>query len=96
MVEPRFARKEPRGFCLRSTHPTTMLQEILILLRRRPFEPFAVRTSDGHEYVVPTPDHAALNPKGTRLVIFTDDDQQFSLSSLHVAGIRSPLDLART
>lgn len=70
-----------------------MLQEIYALLQRRPFEPFAVRTSDGHEYVVPTPDHASLNPKRTRLVIFTDDDNQYSLSALHIAGVRSPLQL---
>ena len=95
MIEFLVDGKGPRGFGLRSPEPTTMLQEIFLLLQRRPFEPFAVRTSDGHEYVVPTPDHAARNPKGTRLVVFTDDDEQFSLSALHIAGIRSPLDLAQ-
>jgi hypothetical protein len=72
-----------------------MLKEILALLRRRPFQPFAVRTSDGHEYTVPTPDHAALNPAKTRLTIYTDADEEYSLSALHIAGVRSPLSIAQ-
>ena len=72
-----------------------MLQEIFSLLQRHPFEPFAVLTSDGHEYLVPTPDHAELNPRRTRVVIFTDQDEQYSLSALHIVGIRSPLQTAQ-
>ena len=72
-----------------------MLQEVLALLQRKPFEPFAVRTSDGHEYIVPTPDHASMNPARTRLTIYTDGEEQFSLSALHVVGVRAPLALAQ-
>jgi hypothetical protein len=72
-----------------------MLQKIFALLQRRPFQPFAILTSDGHEYAVPTPDHAFLNPARTRLVIFTDDDEEYSLSALHIASVRSPLSVAQ-
>jgi hypothetical protein len=67
-----------------------MLQEIFALLQRRPFQEFSVLTSDGHVYTVPTSDHAALNPTRTRLIIFTDADEQFSLSALHIVGVRAP------
>jgi hypothetical protein len=37
-----------------------------------PFVPFIVRTSDGHEYPVPTIDHIYLPPSGSRVVISDD------------------------
>jgi hypothetical protein len=70
-----------------------VLQEIFALLQRRPFEAFSVVTSDGHVYTVPTSDHAALNPAHTRLIIFTDADEQFSLAALHIVGVRSPASI---
>ena len=72
-----------------------MLQKIYTLLQRTPFEPFSVLTSDGHEYSVLSADHAAVNPGRTRVVIFTDQDEEYSLSALHIVSIRSPLELAK-
>ncbi len=72
-----------------------MLKEIFDLLQRRPFEPFAVLTSDGHEYVVPTPDHASMSPGRTQLIIYTDREEVFLLSGLHIVGLRKPRDLTQ-
>ena len=52
-----------------------------------PFEPFAVVTSSGQHYEIPTRDHAGLNPKGSRVVIWFDDDSSITISSLHILAL---------
>jgi len=64
-----------------------MIPRIKELLHSTPFSPFTVRTSDGREYTVPTPDHAAVNPKGTYVVVFSDNDTHANLAGLHVASV---------
>ena len=64
-----------------------MIPEVRRLLEARPFEPFAVRTSDGREYTVPTSDHAKLNPRGTYLIVFFDDDSHATVSVLHLVAV---------
>ncbi|MCA1658206.1 MAG: hypothetical protein LC627_02785 [Verrucomicrobiaceae bacterium] len=57
------------------------------LLHATPFEPFTVRTSDGHEYKVPTADHAAITPKGSRLIVFADNYSQAEIGALDIAAV---------
>lgn len=64
-----------------------MIPRIKELLHTTPFSPFTVRTSDGCEYTVPTPDHAVVNPKGTYVVVFSDEDSHVDVAGLHVAAI---------
>jgi hypothetical protein len=64
-----------------------MIPRIKELLHSTPFSPFTVRTSDGREYTVPTPDHAAVNPKGTYVVVFSDNDTHANVAGLHVAAV---------
>ncbi len=64
-----------------------MIPRIRELLNAMPFEPFTVRTSDRREYVVPTADHAAVNPKGTYVIVFSDNDSHSDISGLHVAAV---------
>ena len=64
-----------------------MIPRIKELLHTTPFSPFTVRTSDGREYIVPTRDHAAVNPKGTYVVLFSDDDSHADVAGLHVAAV---------
>lgn len=64
-----------------------MIPRIKALLHSTPFSPFTVRTSDGREYVVPTPDHAAVSPKGTYVVLFSDNDTHANVAGLHVAAV---------
>jgi hypothetical protein len=64
-----------------------MIPRIKELLHSTPFVPFTIRTSDGREYIVPTADHAAINPKGSRVIVFSDDDSQAEVAALHVATV---------
>ncbi len=64
-----------------------MIPRIRELLHAAPFQPFAIRTSDGREYTVPTADHAAVNPKGSRVIVFSDNDSQVEVAGLHVAAV---------
>jgi hypothetical protein len=45
-----------------------MIDEIRKQLEAVPFVPFSVRTSEGHEYPVPTVDHAYITPRGDRVI----------------------------
>jgi hypothetical protein len=56
-------------------------------LDRVPFVPFIIQTSDGHEYSVPTVDHAKISPRGHRVVVFTDEDATAILGPLHINSI---------
>jgi hypothetical protein len=64
-----------------------MIPRIRELLHSTPFVPFTVRTSDGREYLVPTPDHAAVHPKGSYFFVFGDDESSARIIALHVAAI---------
>jgi hypothetical protein len=52
-----------------------------------PFEPFAIITSSGHRYEVPTAHHAGIHPAGNRVVIWFDDGGGVTLSALHIAAV---------
>ena len=64
-----------------------MIDEIRTRLHRVPFTPFSVRTSDGHEYAVPTVDHAFITPRGNRVVVVDDQGATAVLGPLHINGI---------
>jgi len=64
-----------------------MIPRIRELLHSTPFIPFTIRTSDGCEYAVPTPDHAAVHPKGSYFFVFGDDESSARITPLHVAAI---------
>ncbi len=64
-----------------------MIAEARRLLEASPFAPFAVRTSDGREYQIPTADHAKLNPRGTYLIVFADDDTHVPISGLRLVAV---------
>jgi hypothetical protein len=53
-----------------------------------PFLPFVVYTANGHEYRVPTPDHAHVYPSGGRVSIFTDEDNEYILPALLISGLK--------
>jgi hypothetical protein len=64
-----------------------MIADVRRRLERVPFVPFIIRTSDGHEYSVPTVDHAKISPRGHRVVVFTDEDATAILGPLHINSI---------
>jgi hypothetical protein len=64
-----------------------MIDEIRKRLQRVPFVPFSVRTSDGHEYSVPTVDHAFITPRGNRVVVVDDEGTTAFLAPIHINGV---------
>jgi len=56
-------------------------------LAAAPFEPFSIITSSGHRYQVASPDHAGVHPRGSRVVVWFDDDSSVTLAALHIVAI---------
>jgi hypothetical protein len=54
---------------------------------KAPFVPFTIRTSDGHDYAVPTIDHIYFPPGGRRVVVANDKGIVSILTPLHITGI---------
>jgi hypothetical protein len=46
-----------------------------------------VRTSDDHEYSIPTPDHAHISPRGNRVVVYDDEGTTAVLGPIHINSV---------
>ena len=58
------------------------------LPNRVPFQPFTVRLNNGANYLVATPDHAAVGPSRMHVaVIWTDDNRQHTVSARDIASV---------
>ena len=66
-----------------------MIDEIARRLHATPFEPFSILTTDGSKYRVPHQDHAFISPRGTRVVVFDDNDTSAMLTALHIVAVKS-------
>jgi hypothetical protein len=64
-----------------------VIADVQEYLERLPFVPFLIRTSDGHEYSVPTVDHVFITPRRNRVVVVADNGAVAILGPLHVNGI---------
>jgi len=64
-----------------------MIADVRERLEKVPFVPFVIRTSDGHEYAVPTMDHAFITPRGNRVVVVADNGATNVLGPLHINSI---------
>lgn len=64
-----------------------MITDVRSQLERVPFVPFLIRTSDGHEYRVPTGDHAWIVPLGNRVAVAKDDGSVAILGPLHINSV---------
>ena len=64
-----------------------MIGDVRQHLVARPFEPFVIVTSSGQRYRVPSSEHAALNPGGSRIVVWFDDGSSVTLSGLYIAAV---------
>ena len=65
----------------------SMPAEIRRLMHAEPFIPFTVHTADGKALRVPTVDHVAVVPDGSRIFVFGDADDYDTLSPRLVARI---------
>ena len=64
-----------------------MIGDVRQHLHAAPFEPFTIVTSSGHRYRIASADHAGIHPRGTRVVIWFDDDSSVTVSGLHIVAI---------
>jgi hypothetical protein len=64
-----------------------MIADVRHHLEAGPFEPFFVVTSSGHRYRIPSADHAGIDPRGSRVVIWFDDGGSVTVAGLHIAAI---------
>jgi hypothetical protein len=63
-----------------------VIDEIREQLRRIPFVPFVPRTSDDHEYSVPTTPDSVITPRGNRVVL-VDGEGTSVFSRLRINNI---------
>ena len=64
-----------------------MIGDIKRHLSAIPFVPFTIRVADGREYWVPTPDHAHVQPAGTRVSIYSDEGFEAVLPPSLISGV---------
>ena len=64
-----------------------MIADIRHLLQAGPFEPFSIVTSSGDRHRIPSEDHAGIHPRGSRVVIWFDDDSGITVSGLQIVAI---------
>jgi hypothetical protein len=64
-----------------------MIADVRHFLESEPFEPFAIVTSSGSRHRVPSASHATINPQGSRVVVWFDDESGVIVSGLHIASV---------
>jgi hypothetical protein len=64
-----------------------MTPDVRQYLSAAPFEAFNLVTSSGHRYAIASPDHASIHPRGSRVVVWFDDDSSVTISALHIVAI---------
>ncbi len=64
-----------------------MIADIRQVLQAVPFEPFTIVTSSRKRYRVATADRADINPQGSRVVVWFDDDSSVTISGLHISSL---------
>jgi hypothetical protein len=64
-----------------------MIADVRHFLESGPFEPFAILTSGGSRYRIPSADHATINPQGSRVVVWFNDESGVIISGLHIASV---------
>jgi hypothetical protein len=66
---------------------SVVLAKIRELQRAAPFKPFAVVTSSGKSYDIPTADHLTVMGLTRRIVIEFDDYSSAEVNPLHVSSV---------
>ena len=64
-----------------------MLDQIELFIARKPFEPFVIRTSDGREYPVLTPDHVDIPPNRFSVAVYDDRSALTFLPLRQISGV---------
>jgi hypothetical protein len=64
-----------------------MIADVRHHLRAAPFEPFSIVMSSGDRYSIASADHAGIHPRGSRVVVWFDDESSVTVSAPHIVGI---------
>lgn len=64
-----------------------MNNDLRRLVHAVPFVPFTIHSADGSKLRVPSVDHIAVPPAGSRIWVFQDDGEYEIVSSLLIARI---------
>jgi len=64
-----------------------VIGDIRQFLHAGPFEPFVIVTSSGNRYRIPSADHATINPQGSRVAVWFDDESGVIISGLHITAV---------
>ena len=70
-----------------------MRETIESLLKRRPFEPFEIRMSNGDSVLVKHPESVVMM-KTQVLVVYPEDDRFVFCALLHIADVQRPMQAA--
>jgi hypothetical protein len=63
------------------------IAEIQLLLGCRPFLPFLIVTRSGQRYRVASPEHADVNPRGSRLHLWFDDETGVTIAEANIIAL---------
>lgn len=63
------------------------IADIQILLGCRPFLPFVIVTRSGYKYRVASAEHAGINPRGSRLHVWFDDDTGVTIAEANIVAL---------
>jgi len=64
-----------------------MIADIQLLLSLCPFRPFIIVTRNGQRYRVSSPDHAGINPRGSRVHVWFDDDTGVTIAEMQIVAL---------
>jgi hypothetical protein len=64
-----------------------MIADIQLLLTLCPFVPFVIVTRNGQRYCVSSPDHAGINPRGSRVHVWFDDDTGVTIAEMQIVAL---------
>jgi len=64
-------------------------QNIIDHLRRQPFLPFEIRTSDGRVYAVDHPEFLAITHQGNVIHYVTDDDRLITIAVSQIVSLET-------
>jgi hypothetical protein len=71
-----------------------MIEDIELLLSLHPFVPFVIVTRNGQRYRVSSADHAGINPRGSRVHVWFDDDTGVTIAELQIIALEKETSAA--
>jgi len=63
------------------------IEDIQRLLGQRPFVPFLIVTRSGQSYRVASAEHTGINPRGSRVHVWFDDDTGVTIAEANIVAL---------